>query len=241
MKFLSYILCLLAFSHVAPAALYEDAWDEGGGSGRNSQHYTDATQEILRQVRNAKAQKAKPQTYYVKPGTKNVHAYSSARSAAIRLEEENVREEKKIERTFKEGQKVNLIPLDCGIGVINRKKQPSPLFVVLRHLESETERLERLAAEAAPVTKDIQIGAAEIDEEKVLLFTFYSDCKKAIDMGKAGKDELREWALYILDKNRGIFASKGEKVIIMDVDGTCVKVLYKNDEWWTHGVFLKMK
>ena len=226
---------------MAPAALYEDAWNEGGGSGRNSQHYTDATQEILRQVRNAKAQKAKPRTYYVKPGTKNVHAYSSARSAAIRLEEENAREEKKIERTFNEGQKVNLIPLDCGIGVIYRKKQPSPLFVVLRHFESESERLERISAEAAPVTKDIQIGTAEVVSEKVLLYSYYSDCKKAVDFAKVGSEELEEWILYVLSKDRGIVASKGEKVIIMDVDGTCVKVLYKNDEWWTHGVFLKMK
>ena len=241
MKTITYILFLLFFSHIASAALYEDAWDDGGGSGRNSQYYTYATQEILRQVRNAKAQKIKPRTYYVKPGAKNVRAYSSARSAAIRLDNENTKEEMKVERTFKEGQKVSIIALDCGIGVIKRKKQPSTLFVVMRHFETQEEKTERVVAEHTPVTKEIQIGSAEVIADKALLYNFYTDCKKAVDMAKAGEDELGEWIQYILGKDRGTIAIKGEKVIIMEVDGTAVKVLYKNDEWWTHGVFLQMK
>lgn len=238
MKFATYILSLFFFSQIATAAFYEEPFDEGG---RNSQYYTDATQEILRQVRNAKAQKAKAHTYYVKPGKKNVHAYSSARSAAIRLDNENTREEKKIERTFKEGQKVSLIPLDCGIGVIKRKKQPSTLFVIMRHFESENERNERIAAENAPVTKEIQIGTAEIVAEKVLLYSFSSDCKKAEQYAKVGDEEFEQWILYVLRKDRGTLVSKGEKVMIMEIDGTYVKVLYKNDEWWMNGNTLKMK
>lgn len=228
------------FSYDAWDTVDEDAWDEvGGGSSRNSQHYTDLTQEILRQVRNAKNERA--QTYYVKENDNNVYAYSSARSAAVRLESEDVREEVKIVRKFKAGQKVKLIPLRCGIGVIKRRKQPSPLFVVMRHFESENDRQQRIADSSILPSDDLEMGMAVVKSEVAMLFTYITDCEKAEKFAAIGDDEFKQWTDYVLSKRNGVLIDKGEKVMIIDMDGIYVKVLYNNDEWWLNGTFLKMK
>lgn len=229
------------FSYDAWDSVDEDAWDEGGGGSRNSQHYTDLTQEILRQVRNANAKNERAQTYYVKDDTNNVYAYSSARSAAVRLESEDVREEVKIVRRFKAGQKVKIIPLRCGIGVIKRRKQPSPLFVVMRHFESEEDRQQRIADSSIPPSEELEMGMAVVKSEVAMLFTYITDCKKAEKFAAIGDDEFKQWTDYVLSKRNGKIIDKGEKVMIIDKEGIYVKVLYNNDEWWLNGAFLKMK
>lgn len=235
---------ILLFVLTTPTYAFDEYGFEDGlgdGNNKNSQHYTDATQEILRQVRSANARKAKAQVYYVKKDAKNVYAYSSARSAAVRLDSPSIKEESKIAITFKPEQKVKIIPLDCGIGYIKRKKKPSPLFVVMSNFESEEERNQRISNENAPQPRELQIGMAQVSSEVIMLFDYSSDCKKAQQYSRVGEAELKQWLSYVLDKKRGLIISKGEEVMIIEIDGTYAKVLYNNSEWWTSSEGLKMK
>lgn len=69
-----------------------------------------------------------------------------------------------------------------------------------------------------------------------LVFTAYG---KYSDFGD--EDGSKQWFQYVLKKQNGIVVNSGESVMIVEIEGECVKVLFRDSEWWTLARILKMK
>ncbi len=207
------LLCCVSFSF----AQWEDI-DFGDDSERED------TQEVVKQMRAVGKRRA--ETYYVKTGTK-VYLYNNPRGALRRkYAGDEISKEIYVEKSFKPGQKVKIIPLDCGIGLIRRKNMKHSYYYVLLSLfESEEEKAKRIAEENAPKPVQLKLGSAECSADAIM-FVYHSDYDTYIALSQqADEAALLEWCQAMAESEKAYIAKKGDKVIIVEIEGDTAKVM----------------
>lgn len=213
-------------------------WVDEGEFGFSENTEREETQEVVRQIRSIGKRQA--DTYYVKSGTK-VYMYNNPRGALRRKHAgDEVSKEFYIEKLLNPGQKVKIIPLECGIGVIRRKKtKHSYYYVLLSLFESEDEKAKRIAADSAPKPEQLKLGSAEC-LENAIMFVYSSDFDTYMALSRqADEAALHEWCQAIAENKNAYIAKKGDKVIIVGIDGVTAKVMKNRKSYIMSTKFLR--
>ena len=223
--------------------------DDGFGSGGDER---EAVQTVVNQTKTAGRNKA--QTYYVKEKAGAVYMYNGPRGAVRRMmqddggvmTEDNFGgsgfKETYVEKKLSPGQKIKFVPLECGIGVIRRKKyKHSYYYVILSQFESEEERNARINEANKPEPETLKLGTA-ICKKEAIVFYYQSDYRTYQQLrAQADDDAISGWCTAQARRGNAYIANEGEKVIIVEVDGNLAKVLHKDRTAWMSASSLKNK
>lgn len=205
-------------------------------------------QEVVKQTRSLG--KKKGQTYIcIADG--DVYMYSSPRGAIRRknMDESDIEfeggyrgEESYVQRKVKKGEKLRIIPLSNGIGVIRRPKQKGSFYyVVMSHFITPSEYEKKLAAKNAPKPEVLKLGAAEF-EANAVAFWYRSDYDRFLSLSaQADEASVMAWLKALVKKQRAYIAQEGEDVVILKIDGSSAEILWQDKEAWTKSSFLRSK
>lgn len=235
------LLITLSFIFVSCSSF---AYDESSfGVERDERTYV---QNVVRQIRTLGKKKA--QVYrVVAEGT--VYMYTSPRGAVRRMNKEDMagfdginpnEPEQYVARKVKPDEKLRIIPLNNGIGVIRRPKQKdSYYYVVLSHFMQEDEYERMLEEKNAPQPVFLKLGKAELVLDSVA-FLFRSDYERYLTLSaQADEESVSLWLKNLIMQQRAYMIRKGGDVVILRIDGDAAEVLWRGNEAWTQAAFLR--
>ncbi len=213
------------------------------GAERDERTYV---QDVVRQTRTLGKKKA---LIYRVVAEGTVYIYTSPRGAVRRMNKEdkvgidgiNPNEpEPYVARKVKPDEKLRIIPLNNGIGVIRRPNQKgSYYYVVLSHFMQQEEYERMLEEKNSPQSVFLKLGKAEFVQDS-MAFWLVSDYKLYLTLlAQADEESVSLWLKNLVRQQRAYPTRKGDDVVILRIEGDSAEVLWRGKEAWTQSAFLR--
>lgn len=240
MKHLSVVLCLtfLSFSLFA-----YDASPFGAEQDERT-----FVQDVVRQTRTIGKKKA---LIYRVVAEGTVYIYTSPRGAVRRMNKEdrvgldgiNPNEpEPYVARKVKPDEKLRIIPLNNGIGVIRRPNQKgSYYYVVLSHFMQQEEYERMLEEKNSPQPVFLKLGKAEFVQDSVAFWLITDYELYQTLLAQADEESVSLWLKNLVRQQRAYPIRKGDDVVILRIEGESAEILWRGKEAWTQSAFLRNK